>query len=241
MTRKTRWMIAGATLAVLAVVIAGAGIVYGGVFNVAADDPHWSVMTRLLETVRTRSVAAHAAGVKAPALAEPKLVQIGAAHYDAMCTSCHLAPGIDDTELRAGLYPTPPNLGRQTAHRTPAETFWIIKHGLKMTGMPAWGRTHDDASIWGMVAFLEQLPRLDAAAYRALVGDGDEHHHEHGDHDDGDGGRDPHQHGSHEHGAAADASANVQLTGEADDHPHQSAPTSKSGHTHAAGAPPHRD
>ena len=99
-----------------------------------------------------------------------------------------------DNELRQGLYPKPPNLA-EPRERQPAESFWIIKHGIKMSGMPAWGVTHDDDSIWGLVAFLQQLPTLDAEGYRALTGSGgvassqdaqDGHgHREHGHGDDG--------------------------------------------------------
>src|SRR5512136_331085 len=101
MTRKTAWIVAGAVLATIAV----AGIVYGGVLNVAADEPHWLVTTRLLETIRERSITARAAGATVPDLSDPDLVRLGAEHYDAMCVGCHLAPGVDDTEMRAGLYP----------------------------------------------------------------------------------------------------------------------------------------
>jgi len=84
-----------------------------------------------------------------------------------MCTSCHLAPGMKDTELRPGLYPRPPNLSEGEVE--PREAFWIIKHGLKMTAMPAWGLSHDDATIWSMVAFLQKLPGMTAAQYKEMV------------------------------------------------------------------------
>jgi hypothetical protein len=46
---------------------------------------------------------------------------------------------------------------------------WIIKHGVKTTGMPAWGITHDDELLWDVVAFLRKLPELTAEQYQALV------------------------------------------------------------------------
>ena len=77
-----------------------------------------------------------------------------------MCTGCHLAPGVGDNEMRQGLYPKPPNL-TERRNRSPAQSFWIIKHGLKMSGMPAWGVTHDDESIWGLVAVHPATPDLE--------------------------------------------------------------------------------
>jgi hypothetical protein len=97
-----------------------------------------------------------------------------------MCTGCHLAPGVGDNEMRQGLYPQPPNLS-QPRDRRPAQSFWIIKHGIKMSGMPAWGVTHDDEAIWGLVAFLQQLPTMDAAVYAAFTQDKGEADHDHGD------------------------------------------------------------
>ncbi len=173
---------------VIAVLLAAAlGLVYGGAYNVAADDPHWSVTQSVLETARERSVATRANDIEVPKLDDPQLVAMGAEHYAEMCTGCHLAPGMSDSELRKGLYPRPPNLVEHGQHRRPEQTFWIIKHGLKMTGMPAWGMTHDDRSIWGMVAFLQKLSDLSPEEYRELVAQGSgrghgetEHHHERG-------------------------------------------------------------
>jgi mono/diheme cytochrome c family protein len=162
------------------------GFAYSGVFSAAADDPHWPFTARLMETTRDRSVAVHARDVGAPpALDDASLITMGAEHYSEMCTGCHLAPGKSETEVRAGLYPKPPELAKSGMKRTPEQAFWIIKHGLKMTGMPAWGATHDDRSIWAMVAFLQKLPKLSPAEYEALVaeGGGEEHSHAHA-HDD---------------------------------------------------------
>lgn len=175
-----------ALLVVVAVVVFAAIGVYSGVFNFAADDPHWGITQRLIETARIRSIANHADDISVPTnLADEKVIASGAGEYAEMCTGCHLAPGMKDTEMRTGLYPKPPNLSGAGEHPYPAHQFWIIKHGLKMTGMPAWGLTHDDERIWSMVAFLQKLPKLTPAAYQELIESG-EGGHSHGDmeHDD---------------------------------------------------------
>ena len=157
------------TVALLVVVSSAAlAVAYSGGYNVAADEPHWSLTSRVMAMVRDRSIAVRAADLTVPNLADPTLIALGAEHYAAMCTGCHLAPGTGDNEMRQGLYPKPPNLTEER-DRSPAESFWIIKHGLKMSGMPAWGVTHDDESLWGLVAFLQKLPALDAAGYAALT------------------------------------------------------------------------
>jgi mono/diheme cytochrome c family protein len=172
------WLVA--VLVVLGAV--ALGWAYSGQYNVAADAPHWDVTTQALSTIRERSIAARAADLTVPNLADPALIALGAEHYAGMCTGCHLAPGVGDNEMRQGLYPQPPNLS-QPRDRSPAQSFWIIKHGLKMSGMPAWGVTHDDDSIWGLVAFLQQLPTMDAASYTTLTqGAGAAGAHDHGTH-----------------------------------------------------------
>jgi mono/diheme cytochrome c family protein len=155
--------------------------VYSGVYNMGADAPHWRPVFALLELFRDRSIAAHARGTKIPTLETPELIAEGAEHYAAMCSSCHLAPGTGNSEIRAGLYPQPPNLSLP-AHIDPAEAFWIIKHGIKMTAMPAWGTSHDDNAIWALVAFVEMLPTLSEAQYVTITGGVHPHaNHHHGD------------------------------------------------------------
>lgn len=180
-----------ALVSAVAIVVIVLGVVYFGVYSVAADEPHWKISAGAIGYVRDRSIATRAGGVSVPDLTDGDRIALGAEHYAAMCTGCHLAPGTSSSELRDGLYPQPPDLSREGARRAPAEQFWIIKHGLKMTAMPAWGASHDDDVIWGLVAFLRQLPGMDSDTYRRMVSEegeeaADHHEHEH-EHDDGKG------------------------------------------------------
>jgi mono/diheme cytochrome c family protein len=162
------WLLA-ALGAVLAIVSAGALAIYTGVYNFAADIPHTQPVYYLLEAARERSIEVRAKGINVPSdLADPKRVESGAGQYAEMCAGCHLAPGMKRTEISRGLYPRAPEL-RRKRHSTPAEDFWVVKHGVKMTGMPAWGVTHDDEILWDVVAFLRKLPNLTADQYQSLV------------------------------------------------------------------------
>src|SRR3546814_4335596 len=82
-----------------------------------------------------------------------------------MCAGCHLGPGVERSGLSQGLYPQAPELAKHS-HLGPAEQFWIIKHGVKLSAMPAWGKTHPDPLIWDMVAFVRRLPGMSAAEYQ---------------------------------------------------------------------------
>lgn len=175
-------IIAGVLATLLVLALGGLGYVYSGAYNVAASDEHSAVMRWLLETTFHQSVQAHADGITPPQdLADPGRIERGARAYDEMCAGCHLAPGMTPTEIHRGLRPEPPELAEH-AELEPAEAFWVIKHGVKMTGMPAWGVSHEDEELWDLVAFLEQLPQLSAADYRRLSAkpaSGDGHAHKH--------------------------------------------------------------
>jgi mono/diheme cytochrome c family protein len=164
-----RWLIVAVAAGALLIAVVAAALVHMGSFDVAADRPHSLPVFWLMNTVRERSVAIRAAGIAVPGdLADAKRIASGAAQYDEMCSFCHLAPGMKRTEISRGLYPRAPELRRKSS-LTPAEEFWVVKHGLKMTGMPAWGVTHDDELLWDVVAFLRKLPELTADQYQALV------------------------------------------------------------------------
>lgn len=151
---------------VIIAVAFGAYVWFGG-YNFAADVPHWPITERSIELLRDRSVEARAESIKPPLLTDVGLIEKGAGQYAEMCVSCHLAPGVAQTEMRQGLYPVPPDLTKEKIDAR--EAFWVIKHGIKMTAMPAWGKTHDDATIWSMVAFLQNLPGMTQQQYDAMV------------------------------------------------------------------------
>jgi mono/diheme cytochrome c family protein len=154
--------------ALLVLVGAAAVAIYAGLYNIAADVPHPQPIYWLYETVRDRSVAARARDIVPTDLDDANRISTGAGLYAEMCSGCHLAPGMKRTEISRGLYPRAPELRRPT-DLTPAEQFWIVKHGVKMSGMPAWGITHDDELLWDVVAFVRTLPELTPEQYETLV------------------------------------------------------------------------
>jgi mono/diheme cytochrome c family protein len=101
-------------------------------------------------------------------------------HFAAHCAVCHGAPGVPKGDIGRGLNPQPPDLAQASADSTPAELFWVIKHGIKMTGMPSW-RDHGDDELWATVAFLKKLPGMTEQDYARLVKEtmapGDQHRH----------------------------------------------------------------
>lgn len=159
-------------LAVIAVVLmgaaGGAAAIYSGAYNVAATDRHWDATYWILDTARVRSIKAHAAGIAVPAGFDDQTKVVDAVgHFSAHCAVCHGAPGADRGDLAAGMYPQPPDLTEVSKRYTPAELFWILKNGIKMSGMPSMA-DDGDGMLWATVGFLEKLPSMSADDYNDL-------------------------------------------------------------------------
>ena len=169
-------------IAITAFVVAGV-FIYSGIYPMGADVPHNKLAYWLLETVREQSIGKASRNIEVPPLADPELLLAGGPDYNDMCVACHLKPGKMQSDMSVGLYPSPPNLSKREdehghdhtddGHSDPEQSsrrqFWIIKHGIKASGMPAWGPTHDDQRIWAMVAFLQKLPELTPEQYQILT------------------------------------------------------------------------
>lgn len=166
-------------LVVVIVVILGmVGFVYSGIYNVAADEPHSAVTRWLLMTARKQSIKTRMDRVMVPAdLTDSERYRRGAQAYAEMCEGCHLGPGIEPTPFHKGLNPEPPELAEIAPQRSAQYLFWTVKHGIKSTGMPAWGETHGDEELWDIVAFLEKLSQMTPGQYAQLSSSNG---HEHG-------------------------------------------------------------
>lgn len=140
---------------------------YSGIYNIGADAHHTRPVHALIEMLVDRSVEQRAKDITVPNLDNPQWVLAGAGQYASRCAECHLAPGLADSDLHKGLYPQPPQLAK--FHPDTRFAFWAIKHGIKMSAMPAWGDSLDDATIWNIVAFLQKMPDLTPAQYQDLV------------------------------------------------------------------------
>ncbi|TAK99130.1 MAG: cytochrome c [Rhodospirillaceae bacterium] len=172
---------------VVAVAILGCvAFVYSGLYNIGAAEPHWGVVAQIIEVARDRSIRAHAADIATPStLQDQARVVMGTEHYAAHCAVCHGAPGVPKDDIAEGLYPQPADLAKVVKGYSPAELFWILKNGIKMSGMPAWS-DHTDDELWATVAFLEKLPTMTPGEYVTLVAISQaagEHHHHMGEQD----------------------------------------------------------
>ena len=142
--------------------------VNSGSYNISALEPHNSVTLWMIDDLTTKSIENHAKDITAPDLSAKAMIRAGFIHYRQMCVECHGAPGKSLSEIAKGLYPKPPSLTDAVKDWKPSEVFWITKNGIKMTGMPAFGKTHSDEKIWDIVSFLEKLPNITKEQYDNL-------------------------------------------------------------------------
>lgn len=161
------WIVAwGAGLATTGVI--GLVIVFGGLFNATATTPHLPIVAWAAHTAFINSVKVRAGVVRPPAQFNRDQIAAGLADYDRSCTGCHGAPGVGRATFAAGMTPTPPFLLGASRQWTPAQLYWIVHEGVKMTGMPAWGESQSDDRVWNVVAFLEAMPQISPADYARL-------------------------------------------------------------------------
>jgi len=155
---------------VVAIVVICLGVfvtIMTGVYNIAATVPHTRFERILLSTAMRNAVISRADNDAENARDEEQ-VREGFQEYNEMCIICHGAPGKEQTDVSKGLTPNPPDLAEASRRWNSAQLFWIVKNGVKMTGMPAFGPTHKDDQIWNIVAFVQRLPRMSPEAYKAM-------------------------------------------------------------------------
>ncbi|MGO4677552.1 cytochrome c [Bosea sp. 2YAB26] len=157
--------IAGFVTAFIVLAIAGLALVFSGLVNIAAREPHSAPVFVLLQTAMRQSVARQAAKVPAPAPSTD--ISRGFRLYNETCVYCHGAPGKDPTDIGKGLNPEPPFLPDTIQHWSAAEILWIVKNGVRMTGMPSFADTHSDDDLRAVVAFVQKLPTMTEEQYAA--------------------------------------------------------------------------
>lgn len=165
--RRPLLLLVAATLlvAALAALAAAALVVFGGAYDVAASRPHTQLVYTLMETTLRHSVQRRARAIEERPLDAPALVQRGAACYRAHCEGCHGGPGVAPGPAGQGMQPLPGPLIDAPRHWRARELVWITRHGIRMSGMPAWGGRLVDDDLWAVVAFVQQLPQLLPAGY----------------------------------------------------------------------------
>lgn len=163
-----RWLRPFVVLVGLAALV-GVLVLVSGIVPIKASSGHWPITAWLLDFAKRRSVATHTLAVQVPDLEQPSLVLKGAGHYHLGCAPCHGSPALHHPVVAQYMTPAPPYLPPGIHQWEPEELFYIVKHGIKFTGMPAWPAENRDDEVWAVVAFLQRLPEMDEQEYNLLV------------------------------------------------------------------------
>ena len=155
---------AGFILCLIILATGGIIYIYSGMYDVSAENRDEGISRWILETTMDNSVEHHARTIEIPSLDDSTMILKGYAHYSRMC-GCHGSPG---RESNKSYNPEPPELYKTAGEWEPNELFWIIKNGIKMSGMPSFARRSSDDEIWETVAFLRILPKLTPDQYKAM-------------------------------------------------------------------------
>ncbi|QZH74226.1 MAG: cytochrome c [Erythrobacter sp.] len=166
MTSKFKGAILGALGTLALLLLFGLLVVLTGGYNVAATQRHTTVGAWALDTNFSNSVQRQAGDIEAPEMTRA-MVAAGASDYKSMCAHCHGGVGEGRADWAQGMRPMPPALAHAAQEWSPAEIYWLVTHGAKMTGMPAFGPTHEEEAIWNIVAFVKAMPNMTEAQYAA--------------------------------------------------------------------------
>jgi cytochrome c2 len=167
MRKRSVLLTALATAAVLALLgaLAAAAVVFGGLYEVGATRQHFQVTHTVLEIAMRQSVRLRARGIEEPPLADERMALRGAGCFRDKCVQCHGAPGVAQHDIGQSMQPLPGPLVDARSHWRPRELYWVTRHGIKMSGMPAWEYRLHESELWDLVAFMQRLPDLDARGF----------------------------------------------------------------------------
>jgi len=160
MKTRTRTIFATLALALAAGVAGGAAVVYSGIYDISATEQHTGPVYRLIDFAMRRAVILRSSGIEVPDLSQADRIRSGFAQYRAHCLECHGAPGIAPRGVAMGMTPAPANLVSTAREWEAAEIYWVVRNGIKMSGMPAWQYRLSERNMWDIVAFVKLMPGM---------------------------------------------------------------------------------
>ena len=153
----------------LVIAVGGFLFVASGIMPIKASSGHWAITAWFLNFAMRRSVITHSLGMNAPKLDDAGLVAKGATHYEFGCRPCHGGPHLPQPVIAGHMTPHPPHLPPEIPKWQSEQLFYIVKHGVKFTGMPAWPAQQRNDEVWAVVAFLLKVPNLSADEYHKVA------------------------------------------------------------------------
>ena len=157
-------------LLIAVLVIAASLYLVLGRYDVSATKPHPEIVNMVFHGIAERSIKRNSASLTVPYNVNDKDMYLkGFKEYEHMCVQCHGAPGVEVSPTGKGLFPPPPKFPEEKLYEySLKDIFWVTKNGVQMTGMPAYGPTHEDETIWAVAIFLDRSRNMSEAEYKKL-------------------------------------------------------------------------
>lgn len=142
-------------------------VMWTGAYDFASSAKHPGVVRSAIDRTFRNWVESGASELSAPNFSQQQLRE-GAREFMEYCVHCHGAPGEKAAEWSTGMSPNPPEIAHIAEEWTPEQIFFIVKNGIRMSGMPPFGDTESDQTIWNIAGFVKQIPALGPEGYRRL-------------------------------------------------------------------------
>ena len=155
-----RKILLGAFLTLALLLLSALVVTKLGLMPVSADGNHLRLEARIMPAVLHASIVCHASGETNPVPLNEDNLKAGVDTYKVMCARCHSTPEGEASVYGQSFYPPAPKLPEGMAQYTDSQLFWLIKHGIRNTGMPAWGSMLSDEEIWQIVSLLKNSQDL---------------------------------------------------------------------------------
>lgn len=155
-----RKILLGAVLTLALLLLSALTVIKFGLIPVNADGTHSKLEAKVMPIVLRASIARRASTETNPLSLNEDNLKAGVDTYKTMCSRCHSTPGGDQSAYGQAFYPPAPKLPEGLSNYTDPQLFWMIKHGIRNTGMPAWGGLLSDEEIWQVVSALKNSQDL---------------------------------------------------------------------------------
>ena len=158
----------GVVVTSFVLIVGGYFYLTGGHVNIAADQAPSSFERRLAMRAMDAATERRAPDQKNPVQSTEENLVAGAKLYLDHCAGCHGLPSNPASQFSRSFNPPTPGFFKRAPDMPDNQNFYIIKHGIRWTGMPAWSRILTDEQIWKIVTFMSQIEKLPPAAQKVL-------------------------------------------------------------------------
>jgi mono/diheme cytochrome c family protein len=163
-----RAFLLGIIATIVALFVVGLIVVKTGRIDFSADQIPSDTEKHFAMSAVDASTDRHALDVKNPLPANEATLVSGADLYMNHCAGCHGLPSNRDSVFANSFNPPVPVFFKDAPDMPENQNFYIIQHGIRWTGMPAWNKTLSDTQIWQLVTLLSNIEKLPPAAAKKL-------------------------------------------------------------------------